>query len=270
MSDVEPLANDAPAEGEPQATPAAAPAPPKAGMLRDPVVRWMTYVAIGLVILFLMTVVGALVTGVLTPSDERGPRTASERELMLATAKLKAAGSKGEAWAPYITALVANGDFGKARVALGRARASADLTATPQLDLAEARLLRAQKRYPQTIAAADKSMKGFLAQQAARKKASSETSAADEPVLLPENYYNAALVKAYACVALDRWKDAVAMFDLYLLRNPTASDILIDRGNAKAAMKDNSGAEKDFREALRFGPNNTEALTGLKRIGVAK
>ena len=77
-------------------------------------------------------------------------------------------------------------------------------------------------------------------------------------------------MKAQALVELGRWKDAVAAFDIYIRENRTASDILIDRGNAKAELKDKAGAEKDFREALRYVPYDEEAKAGLKRIGVAQ
>jgi len=269
MSDVEPLASNAPEGSAPEVAPSTAPAPAKRGMFRDPVVRVMTYIAIGLVIVFLATAVGALVTGVLTPSGARGPRTAAERELLLATAVLQAQGSVGEAWAPYIDALVATGDLGAARVALSRARASAVSTVVPDLDLAEARLLRAQKRYAQAAKAADKAMEGYVAEQAARL-AALETSLTVEQKGIAEDYYNAALVKAYAYVELRRWKAAVGMFDVYIKQHPTAADILVDRGNAKLDMEDNAGAEKDFREALRFVPYDKEAKAGLKRIGVAQ
>jgi len=272
MSDVEPDVSDAAGSGAPQEAPSVAPAPSGGGMFRDPVVRVMAYVALGMVILFLATVVGALVTGVVTPNSVRGPRTATERELMIATAALKAAGSRGEAWAPYVDALVAAGDFRAAKVALGRGRASLAETATgaPDLDLAEARLLAAQKRYDQVVGVADRAMKGYEAERDARAAAGSEASSTAKPAVLGENYYNAALVKAYAYVKLRRWKDAVELFDIYIIQYPTASDILIDRGNAKAAMKDKAGAERDFRAALRFVPYDEEAKAGLERIGVAK
>ncbi len=67
MSDVEPRATTVP-EGD---SPQGAPANSEAGAFRDPVVRIGTYVAIGLVILFLATVVGALLTGVLTAEGRR-------------------------------------------------------------------------------------------------------------------------------------------------------------------------------------------------------
>jgi len=238
-------------------------------MLRDPVVRAMVYVALGLVILFLAMVVSGLVTGVGTKPN--GPRTAAERDLIVAAATVNSGGSTGAQWAPYVNALLASGDLRKARLTLDAARASVQATATaPELELAEARLEFAQKRYVQAARQAEKAMKGFEARQKARLAAGGKVATRAKELGIEADYDAAALVKAYSFVELRRWKDALAMFDLYISRTPTAADVLIDRGNAKASLKDNAGAEKDFRKALRFVPDDQEAKAGLKRIGAAE
>ncbi len=113
-------------------------------------------------------------------------------------------------------------------------------------------------------------MKGYKAEYDAQVARVGKSRRRAKSAGTDADYYNAALVKAYALVELSRWKDAVAAFDIYIRMNPTASDILIDRGNAKAELNDKAGAEKDFRAALRFVPYDQEAKAGLKRIGVAQ
>jgi tetratricopeptide (TPR) repeat protein len=260
VSDVEPHERNTPASDAPQVAPTA----PEPSMFRDPAVRLMSYVAIGLVVLFLATLVGALATGVISSSS--GARTAAERQLLIAAAAVSAPGATGETWGPYIDALVAAGDLRQAQVALDRARASVTATLAPDLDLSEARLLRAKEHYEQAVDMADKAMQGYVAEAAARAAAQGGTTYVGRGA----NYYNAALVKGSACVELGRWKDAVEAFDVYLVQYPESADILVDRGNAKIGMKDNVGAEKDFREALRFVPYDEEAKAGLKKIGVAQ
>jgi tetratricopeptide (TPR) repeat protein len=235
------------------------PTPRAPGPLADPVVRAMTYALVGLIIC-------VLATGVLTTT---GPRSAIEQQLL--TASAQSGGGAGEAQAPYITALIASGDLSAARLSLSQARASVGATmAVPRLDLAEARLFTAEKDYAKAVTFANTAMKGYKARFDARVKKGDKKAAAVGAAGYDEDYYNAALVKAFALVELRRWKDAVAAFDLFIRMNPTAADILIDRGNAKAELKDKAGAEKDFREALRFGPDNAEAKAGLTKIGVAK
>ena len=225
----------------------------------------MLYAALALTILFLATVVGVLATGVV---ERTGPRSATERGLVIASAQ---AGKTGAASAPYIDALVAAGDLQAARVALAQARASASASeSVAPLDLAEARLLSVRKEYDKAAVLADKAMKGYIAQHDARIAKGGKIAAAAKNAGYGDDYYNSALLKAQSLVQLGRWKEAVEAYDVFVRANPTAADILIDRGNAKAELKDKAGAEKDFRDALRFVPYDEEAKAGLKKIGVAQ
>jgi tetratricopeptide (TPR) repeat protein len=236
------------------------------GLLDDPVVRIMAYVSLGLVVLFLATAVGVVLTGVATPT---GPRSSVERDLLLATAGLR--GATGEAQAPYVEALIEAGNLPAARAALAQARASVPATAQPaaDLDLAEARLSSKAKDYEKAVALADTAMAGYKTKYEAAVARSKNSTQTTTPSVRP-NYYTAALVKAYALVQLGRFKDAIPAFDIYIKVNPTASDIFIDRGNAKLKVGDKAGAEKDFREALKYVPYDAEAKAGLKQIGVAQ
>jgi Flp pilus assembly protein TadD len=241
------------------------PGPGKPGLFADPVVRVMVYVLIGLVILALATVIGVLVTGVLTTT---GPRSAAEQRIL--EASTQAAGA-GDAAAPYVNALIAAGDLPAARLALTQARASVSGTGSaPGLDLAEARLFSADKDYANTVTLADKAMKGYQAAYDARVATDSPNAAAAKSAGYGPDYDNAALVKGYALVKLSRWQDAVAAFDIFMKSNPTASDVLIDRGNAKVELNDKAGAEKDFRAALIFVPYDEDAKAGLKKIGITQ
>ena len=247
MSDAPPIP-DGPNESS------TAPVAPGSRFLDDRLVRVMVYVATGLVILFLATVVGVLITGVASPT---GPRSVAERELVIAASR--AEGTIGDAQAPYINALIASGNLPAARVTLAQARASVSAsTPVSDLDLAEARLESAGEDFDKAVTFADRAIKGYVAEAKSDKTG------------LPDDYYNALLVKAYALLKLGRTSDAVAEFDIYLAKNKTASDIFVDRGYAKIQLKDKAGAEKDFREALKYVPYDEEAKAGLKRIGVAR
>lgn len=236
------------------------------GLLADPVVRLMAYVSLGLVVLVLATALGVIVTGVASPT---GPRSSAERDLM--TAAATAQGATGKALVPYVNALVAAGNLSAARVTLAQARGSVSPTeSVASLDLAEARLASVENDYAKAVTLADKAMRGFMAERPARIAKANKTDAAALNPGYGADYYDSALVKAFALAKLSRWKDSVAAFDIYIRQSPTASDILIDRGNAKAELKDKTGAEKDFREALRFVPYDEEAKAGLKKIGVAQ
>jgi len=236
------------------------------GLLADPVVRLMLIALLVLVVLFLATAIGVLVTGITVPT---GPRTAGERQLMIAAKS--AQGASGEALAPYVNALIAAGNLPAARISLGQARASVSATApAAALDLAEARLLSADAQYEEAAAMADQAMKNFVKEYEIRVANAGDKKDTVKGAGYAPDYYNAALVRGRALAKIGRSKEAVGMFDLYIVKVPTASDILIDRGNAKAALNDKAGAEKDFREALKYVPYDEEAKAGLKKIGVAQ
>ena len=260
------MSDDAPIPEAPPERLDVQPSPSTPGLLADPVVRTMFYIALGLVVLFLATAIGVFATGVTAPT---GPRSAAERELMIAAKS--AQGASGAALAPYINALIAAGNLPAARISLGQARASASTTApAAALDLAESRLLFADTQYENAAGMADTAMKNYVKEYEARLAKAGSKADAVKSAGYGADYYNAALMRGQALVQLRRWKDAVAMFDLYIARIPTASDILIDRGNAKAALNDKAGAEKDFRAALKYVPYDQEAKAGLKKIGVAQ
>jgi len=238
------------------------PPPAKSGLLADPVVRIMVYVSLGLLILFLTTAVGALISGV---GAQTGPRSSAERELVLASST-----ASGTPTAAYVDALIAAGKLPEARLALSQARGSANATTSADLDLSEARIAFAEKQYPETASFAEKAMSAYKAKRDEGVAKGGKEGEAARSRGYGMEYYNAALLKAQALVEIGRWKEAVAAFDIFISVNQTASDILIDRGNAKVELNDKAGAEKDFRAALKYVPYDEEAKAGLKRIGITQ
>lgn len=83
-----------------------------------------------------------------------------------------------------------------------------------------------------------------------------------------QNYYLSALGRGIIHRDLKQWDKALEMFDIYISTYPREAAILVDRGNIKAEMGDNEGAEEDFRQALQFIPDFEDALAGLEKIGV--
>lgn len=231
---------------------------------RDPVVRWMARIALVLVIAFLALVVGVLATGVISPS---APRTLAEKEVAVTAAAVTRGSTDPEEWGDYIAALISTGQYTRARGVIRDGRAIIDDSATAEFGLAEARLLSARGDHAEAIEVADAAMQqirdvhdAVLAEggQAARQARLSG---------LDPNYWALVLIKAYAFRQLAEWGSAIEQFDAYLDNSPTAADILIDRGLARFESGDKAGAEEDLRAALRFVPDNEEALDGLERIG---
>jgi tetratricopeptide (TPR) repeat protein len=237
------------------------------GVFRDPVVRFMSYAAVGILILFLVTVISAIITGVLSPG---GPRTLAEKQVAVSGEAVRKGSTDSAIWGDYIASLIASGQYARAKSVIADGRASLDDSRTADFTLAEARLYNAQKQYDSAIESADTAMKQMNDYQEGLLAAGGSIARGAQLSGLPDNYYAALLVKASAYRGLGEWEKAVEVYDLYLKDEPTAADILIDRGRVKVEAGDKTGAEKDFRAALEFIPDSAEALQGLESIGVAR
>lgn len=244
----------------------APPAKRRPGMMQDPVVRRMAFAAAALVVLFLATIVGVLVSGVTTPS---GPRTLAERDAAVSGAAVLQGSTDVSVWGDYIAALIASGQTGRARDVIAQGRESVDDSMTAEFSLAEARLHVAQKDYDAAIEVAETGKKQIQDEHDAAVAGGGEKAQRARIEGLHENYYLLCILEADAYVELGEWASAIEQYDIYIARNAGAADILVDRGNAKIEIKDIEGAEADFRKALSFIPDDAGALAGLEKIGAA-
>ena len=214
--------------------------------------------------MFLIVVVGVLLSGVTSPS---GPRTLAENELSVSGDAVRKGSKDPAVWGAYIAALIENRRYSQAQNIIKEARASIDDSATAEFDVAEVRLLNARKDYKQAIPVADKGQKRIEKWQAATIAAGGLKANRAKLSGLHDNWYILSLLKADAYRAMGDWSKAIAEMDAYIVRQPGAADILVDRGNAKIQIKDTAGAEADFKQALKFVPDDKEALAGLAKIG---
>ena len=266
MSDAGPPVSDA---QEPAAAAPPQPATPKKkpGMMADPVVRTLTTVAIVLLVGFLIVVLGVVLSGVTAPS---GPRSLVENELAVSGEAVRSGKADADTWGNYIAALIANGRYGQARSVLDDAKSSIDDSATAVFAVAEVRLLNAQKDYAKTIVVADKAQKDADAacearrSRAAARRRSRPSSTGFLPTTSSLRCSRPRPTRGSATgrASSRSWTSTCRR----TLRRRTSSSIA---RNAKVELKDTEGAEKDYREALKFVPDDEEALAGLEKIGAA-
>ena len=81
------------------------------------------------------------------------------------------------------------------------------------------------------------------------------------------NYYTSAYMLALAYGDAGDLQRKLEMLDIAVEGNPHAADLLTDRGLTKLELGDTAGAIEDFNEALRFVPDDATALEGLERAG---
>jgi len=235
---------------------------------KDPVAQWLTLAIALVVVFFLVGVLSAMMFGLLSPSPV--PRTSVERDLMTMTAAVEGGKANSETYAQYVGVLISAGQLNKAQQSLERALKTAK-TGRSYLYAQQAQLLMVQKDYKgaakvagQAMAEAEAELKAFQDENVKNnRKANAGTG-------MPKSYSTAALIEAEALVASKDFAGAVKAFDLYITKQPTDSDVLVQRALAKIEVADKKGAEADFREALKYIPDYQPALDGLKQIGAAQ
>lgn len=254
------------AEAQEAAQPVAA-APVRRSMFSDPMVRVLAFLSGALVILFLAAVIGVLASGMLAPT---GPRTLTEKELASARAAVSAGTTDTAMWGRYVATLVDAGQYRRARSVLSEARQGLEDSATAEFTLAEARILMGEEKPEAAIEAATRAMDQIQVAFDEVVAQGGLTGSRAAITGLHSNYYAAVLLVAEAHAGLGNWDEAIEYYTIYIEKYRGAADILIDRGNAKIEAGDTDGAEDDFREALRFTPDNPEALEALDRIGAGE
>ncbi len=240
-------------------------------MFADPLVRTMGWAGAFMVVAFLATVVGALFFGILDPP---APRTAVERDLAIAQAKIESSDSTATAqdWYAYATALVSTGQYTKAERIIETARDQGVEDPTKQyIALAQVRLDLARSEYEAAVEHAQTAMEALEAEYEMAQKRFEETQQGS-PILaegLTGNYDMLRLNKAEALEALGRLDEAITELDGYLANNERAADILLWRGDLKAETGDTSGAIEDYQAASIFMPGDESLAEKLAKLGVS-
>jgi tetratricopeptide (TPR) repeat protein len=242
----------------------------KAGPPQDPVASALLTTILVIIVLALVTVAYALLTGVFGTG---APRTMAEQKIVRAGAKIEA-GSKAPAdWMAYIIALTNDGQYRKAQQFIDRGTKELkqqDLFA--DMLFMQANLYLAQSQYDraeETADAALKQIKDAYDAGVVSSKATSKPSPASAFGLSP-NYWELLLLKAELYEKTGKSDMALKAYDEYLTGNPTAATVFTLRGAVKEKLKDTTGAESDYRKALAFIPQDAEALAGLSRIGAVR
>jgi len=250
---------------EDQGQPATATVRRKRSMFGDPLVKGMAIGAGVLVMLYLITVVSALLTGVVG-SDQ--PRTRLERDIKIFEQETVAQPKNALVWATFIRALIADKEYRRAQDTIDKAMKVADQSRSQAITTTQAELYFAQGDYDQAIKLIDKTRKQMKDRYEVQKKKKGTPEYLGESI--NDNYWGMLLVKAEALVELGKKKEALKPLDEYIAANVGASDVLIRRGQLRVELGDKKGAEADFREALKFIPDDQQALDGLKQIGATR
>jgi tetratricopeptide (TPR) repeat protein len=234
---------------------------PTRSMFQDPVVRAMAWVAASIVLLCLAGVVSMLYFGMLDRNPI--PRTMVERNVLVAEQAYSAGPVTAQEVLDYVTALSAAGRYKTAQEVIDSTKGKVDQPGG-EIAFAQAGLMLARKDYEDAITAAGEAQKAIKAGYDAKIKKGGALAATAR---ISSFYAGADLIRATAYERMGDSKRALEFYDAYLKAVPTDVSALVTRANLRIAAGDVAGAKADFSAALRYVPDNQEALDGLKRIG---
>lgn len=243
-------------------------APRRPGAFADPVVRRLSWLGALMLVAFLLTVVSALVMGVINPP---APRTAVERDLSVARVQIDAGSTDPEVWHSYILALITTEQYSKAERTIAQAEeAKIENPAKQYMLLSRVRLDVARKEFDQAIKDSDAAIAALNARLKYEKEQYEATKKPTTMIAegLGPNYETLQLLRAEAYEGLGKKADAIASLDIYINLNERAADILVWRGDLKSASGDTTGAIEDYKSASLYMPGDKALRDKLAKLGV--
>lgn len=225
---------------------------------------WLLYAVLGVVIAVL-ALVAWLVYAVLVPPTQ--PRTMVERNMLQLEQIVKQQPHNGKAWGDWAAALMDAGQYFKAGRVIDDGLESSEQTAP--LLLRRGQLAHLQGRDEEAL---DSAMQAIVAARAFRDKAVEESrrKGVTAPPAPSDEIIDAQLLRGEILVSLKEYDEAVKAYTGALDEQPRLSDVLALRGDAYAKLGDKDRAVSDFKDALRFDPENAPAIKGLEALGVTK
>ena len=264
-----------PKEGQPADPEAAStsetPVRRRRSIFQDRTVRLMGAAALGLIILYLLVVIGALVSGLL--GEGRPVQTSAERDLRMYSNMIQQGANTEDVWARYVDALIRTKQYGKAQQVIDQARRAKIVDPRRQLlAVSQVNLFIARKDWKQAVKAADTGMAALQKQYQADW---TEYGKSKKPTVMTatgvgDNYYAMLYAKAKALEQLKQPNEAIAALDEYLKKKDTAADVFELRGDLRAASGEKEKALADYRAARVFLEDTKDIDAKIKGLGADK
>lgn len=237
---------------------------------RDPLVQTLQLVIMTIIILALVTVAYALMTGVFGTG---APRTSSEQKIMATQAKVDAGSKYAPDWKAYIFALIEAGDYRTAQQVIDKGKTVLpDQEISADMVYMQGELYFAQGKLDQSLKSCDQALNTIKTTYETAKAAAANNPQANKAYSagLNDNYWLALLLKAAIFEKQEEWGKALTAYDEYLTTEVTDATVYTQRAKVKEEMGDTAGAAEDYRQTLTYIPDDEEALAGLKRIGASE
>lgn len=221
-------------------------------IFRDPRVRLMGFIAIGLVIFYLVLIISSILMGVLA-SDQ--PSTGAEKDIALYSAMIDAGAIDEAVWAGYALALADQGQMTRAQQILDDAAdAGIGDNQVRALYSVQALVYQRQGMYEEAIATAEEGME-LLQTQGEADLAALRAGGNPTPLTatgLPGSYFEMQVIIAECYEELGDDEKVIELLTAHLEKNGTAADILEWRGDVYARTGKSAEAVADWTKAMQF------------------
>jgi len=232
----------------------------------DPYIRNLLGIAALVIIGALLTMISAYLTGVISLDQSRATNI-DEFTVARSVAYAESERTAG-ALSQLAIAQISNGRLIEAEITIQEAFAlnSPDEERNQGPLFAYAKLANAQGDYELAIERYEEVMANLLADWTRVFESDMEPNWAQAFGIHP-NYYESAIALSFLYRERGDYEKQIEMLDIAVEGMPTLADVFIYRGQAKLVQGDNVGAIEDFNEALRFIPDDGDALRGLEEAG---
>jgi tetratricopeptide (TPR) repeat protein len=240
--------------------------PQRGRVADDPVARLLAFGIFAVIIVSLTGFIYAMFTGVIFP---QAPRTRLESQVRDYESLVKGKPKDPKLWSQYAIALALAKQPVKAEQVIKRGNAAV-ATQTAQLALAQGYYYnsigneKAAVEWIDKAITIDRRLRTIKARELAGKKI------AFDPKNVPWDnsvFYDARMFKAKLALNKGDYKAAIKEYDLMLILDDTASDVLTARGDAFLSMGEKAKARADYKRALMFIPDYAPALAGMEKVG---
>lgn len=239
-----------------------------AGSQADPIVKWLGYVIVALIVVGLSGVLYVLLAGGVL---DRSAGTFPEAQLNAAKFAVEANSGDGDAWSDYITVLSDLKRYSDAERQLENGRKVLKGANLLKIELAAVDMYGAKGEYKRSLTLAKKCVDDYKKLETEQIKAEAAKGITVRPEnVAPDIATRTYLTAARAAGRLEKWEEVVSYFTSALIYDPLGSDTLTRRGNAYLELGEKEKAIADFKEALKYIPDYAPAKAGLKKAGEGK
>jgi tetratricopeptide (TPR) repeat protein len=232
----------------------------------DPITKWLGIFIVVAIIGSLLTVITALLLGIIS-FGPRPPMSRAEREALIFASDIFDEDATTDTWQAYFMSLIETNRLDEAIAEFDRLKGlNLDVSRGEQLLFMQAALLDAQGDKEGSIELLRQVVDNSEAAFVEERDNGSDVLNWARADGMHDNFKVGLSVIIFYQMDMGQNAEALASLDRYLEYYPIDAGMLILRAETKEALGDIEGAVSDYRAAQRFLPNDEDIMQRLTRL----